>query len=79
MPSPDALLAGIIFLFHVVVAPVAVVQYALLAAAAFALADSPEQLLSADHGAVRGAAQAQRLVVLALFTVVSAAIVQRML
>ena len=57
----------------------AVVQYALLAAAAFALADSPEQLLSADHGAVRGAAQAQRLVVLALFTVVSAAIVQRML
>ncbi len=57
----------------------AVVQYALLAAIAFALADSPEQLLSADHGAVRGAAQGQRLLVLALFTVVAAAIVQRML
>lgn len=57
----------------------AVVQYAGLVAVAFALADSPEQLLSADHGAVRGAAQAQRLLVLALFTVVTATFVQRML
>ena len=57
----------------------AIVQYALLVALAFALAASPEHLLSADHGAVRGGAQAQRLLVLVLFTVVTATIVQRML
>ena len=57
----------------------AVLQYALLVALAIGLADSPEQLVSADHGAVRVADQAQRLVVLALFTVVTATVVQRML
>lgn len=57
----------------------AIVQYALLVAIVFALAESPEQLLSADHGAVRGAAQAQRLLVLVLFTAITVTIVRRML
>lgn len=57
----------------------AVVQYALLVAFAIVAAESPEQLLSADHGAVSVVDQVQRLVVLALFTVVTATIVQRML
>lgn len=57
----------------------AMLQYALLVAVAMAGADSPEQLVSADHGAVSGVDQAQRLLVLALFTAVTATIVHRML
>lgn len=56
----------------------ALAQYALLVGLAFGLAVSPEQLASAEHGAVRVDAQAQRLVMLVLFTLATAAIVQRM-
>lgn len=54
----------------------AIVQYAALAAIAISIADSPEDLLSADHGAVDAGGQALRLVVLAVFTIATATLVQ---
>lgn len=57
----------------------ALAQYATLAILAIAGAASPEDLLSADHGAVRPSGQALRLVVLGVFTIATAALVQRML
>lgn len=56
----------------------AVGQYALLATFVVALAGSPEELLSADHGAVHASGQAMRLVVLGVFTIAAAAVVQAM-
>ena len=57
----------------------AVLQYAALAGSVILAADSPEQLLSAEHGAIGVVGQGQRLLVLGLFTLVTATVVQRML
>lgn len=56
----------------------AVLQYGLLIAAVFAFAASPEQLLSSDYGAVTGGAQVQRLMLLAIGTLITATVVYRM-
>lgn len=55
----------------------AMLQYGALNAVVFAVA-SPEQLLSADYGAVTGGTQLQRLILLAITTVMTATIVYRM-
>lgn len=56
----------------------AVAQYATLALAVFAVASSPEQLLSTDYGAVTVASQGQRLVLLMIVTLITAMVVYRM-
>ncbi|MBF6022523.1 GGDEF domain-containing protein [Lysobacter niastensis] len=56
----------------------AFVQYAMLVAAVFAVASSPEQLLSTDYGAVTAASQGQRLVLLVIVTMITAMVVYRM-
>jgi len=56
----------------------AVGQYGLLVLAVFALASSPEQLLSSDYGSVTLGSQAQRLVLLMMFTLITAMVVYRM-
>ncbi|UNK50831.1 GGDEF domain-containing protein [Lysobacter sp. S4-A87] len=56
----------------------AIVQYGLLVLAVFALASSPEQLLSSDYGSVTPGSQVQRLVLLMMFTLITAMVVYRM-
>lgn len=56
----------------------ALVEYALLAVIAFNSASSPEQLISADYGAVTVGTQVQRLVLLAITTVITAMVTFRM-
>ena len=56
----------------------AIAQYGLLSMAALSLAGSPEELLSADHGAVQTGGQALRLAVLAVFTIATATLVLQM-
>lgn len=55
-----------------------VVQYGLLVAAVFAIASSPEQLMSAEYGAVTASNQLQRLILLAIVTGVTLMVVYRM-
>ena len=56
----------------------AMLQYALLSACIFALVDSPDQLASIDYGTATPANQVQRLVLIAIVTVIAATIVYRM-
>ncbi len=56
----------------------ALAQYAALALAVFAAADSPEDLMSSDYGAVTVGTQAQRLVLLAMTTLATAMVAYRM-
>ena len=56
----------------------AISQYALLVAFAFALAFSPEQLISSEHGAVSAGSQVMRLVLLTMVTGISATQVYRL-
>jgi two-component system cell cycle response regulator len=56
----------------------AIGQYGLLVLAVFALASSPEQLLSSDYGSVTLGTQVQRLVLLMMFTLITAMVVYRM-
>lgn len=56
----------------------ALIEYALLVLAVFALAPSPEALLSADYGAVTASTQVQRLVLLVLFALITTTVVYRM-
>jgi diguanylate cyclase (GGDEF)-like protein len=54
------------------------VEYGILALVAIESATSPEQLISADYGAVTLGTQAQRLVLLAITTLISAMVTFRM-
>ena len=56
----------------------AMLQYALLSACIFALVDSPDQLASIDYGTATPGNQVQRLVLIAIVTVIAATIVYRM-
>ena len=56
----------------------AMLQYAALAAAVFALAQTPEQLASADYGTARLSNVLQRLLLIAIVTAITAAVVYRM-
>lgn len=56
----------------------ALVQYGSLVGVLFAVVPSPEQLISSDYGTVTVGGQAQRLVLLLLFTLATAAVVYRM-
>jgi two-component system cell cycle response regulator len=56
----------------------ALLEYALLAAVAIASATSPEQLISTDYGAVTAGTQAQRLMLLAITTVITTMVTFRM-
>ena len=56
----------------------AIVQYALLVWAIFALVPSPEALVSVDYGTASVGSQAERLVLLLMTTLVTATIVYRM-
>lgn len=56
----------------------ALVQYALVVAVAFASVSSPEQLISADYGAVTMSSQLQRLVLIAVATLITAMVTYRL-
>ena len=56
----------------------AMLQYAALAAAVFALAQTPEQLASADYGTARVSNVLQRVLLIAIVTAITAAVVYRM-
>lgn len=56
----------------------AMLQYAALAAAVFALAQTPEQLASADYGTARLSNVLQRLLLIAIVTAITATVVYRM-
>src|SRR5690606_5333992 len=56
----------------------AMAQYAALAAAVFASASSPEQLLSPDYGTATVATQVERLLLLLIMTLLALCIVYRM-
>ena len=56
----------------------ALVQYAMLTTAVFAIATSPEQLISSDYGTVTWGNQLQRMVLLVAFTLITTVIVYRM-
>ena len=56
----------------------AIVQYGLLAWGVFASASNPDQLVSVDYGTAAIAAQAERLVLLLLMTLLTVTIVHRM-
>jgi len=56
----------------------ALLQYGLLVLFAMTSVSSPEQLISSDYGAVDGATQMQRMLLLATATVVAALLVYRM-
>jgi two-component system cell cycle response regulator len=56
----------------------AIVQYALLSVAVFALVDSPDALVSVEYGTASPSSQIQRLVLLALMTALTATVVYRM-
>jgi len=55
----------------------ALLQYATLNAVVFASVTSPEQLISSDYGAVTATAQVERMLLLAIVTVITAAVVYR--
>ncbi|MCC7248657.1 MAG: GGDEF domain-containing protein [Lysobacter sp.] len=56
----------------------AMLQYALLVVALFALADHPEELVSVQYGTVDAGAQAERVVLMLLMTLLTTTIVYRM-
>lgn len=56
----------------------AMLQYAALAVAVFALADAPEQLMSLDYGTATVANTVQRVVLIAMMTAITSTIVYRM-
>lgn len=56
----------------------AMLQYGALVLAVFALASSPEQLLSSDYGAVTAGSQGQRVLLLVMITLITAMVVYRM-
>lgn len=56
----------------------AMLQYAALAAVVFALAQTPEQLASADYGTARVSNVLQRALLIAIVTAITAAVVYRM-
>ncbi|UHQ22444.1 GGDEF domain-containing protein [Lysobacter sp. 5GHs7-4] len=56
----------------------AIVQYSALVLAVFALASSPEQLISSDYGAVTPGGQGQRVVLLVMVALITAMVVYRM-
>ncbi len=56
----------------------AVVEYAVLVVVLMGSASSPEQLLSTDYGAVTPGSQGQRIVLLVMFTLITAMVVYRM-
>ena len=56
----------------------ALVEYATLALTAIASASSPEQLMSADYGAVTVGTQLQRLVLIAIATLITTMVTHRM-
>jgi diguanylate cyclase (GGDEF)-like protein len=56
----------------------ALLQYGLLVLFAMASVSSPEQLISSDYGAVNAATQMQRMLLLAIATVIAAMLVYRM-
>nr|MBP6750862.1 GGDEF domain-containing protein [Xanthomonadaceae bacterium] len=56
----------------------AMLQYALLVVALFALADNPEELVSVQYGTVDAGAQAERVVLMLLMTLLTTTIVYRM-
>ncbi|MEG3191329.1 GGDEF domain-containing protein [Lysobacter sp. D1-1-M9] len=56
----------------------AIMQYGALVLAIFASATSPEQLISSDYGSVTASAQVQRMVLLAIVTVITAMVVYRL-
>ncbi|MGQ4584349.1 diguanylate cyclase domain-containing protein [Lysobacter sp. F60174L2] len=56
----------------------ALLEYGLLNAAVFAWVSSPEQLISSDYGAVTVGGQVQRMVLLAIVTLITAVVVYRM-
>lgn len=55
----------------------AIAQYGALVAVAFAITSSPEQLISSDYGTVTPNGQVQRLVLLAIITLITAMAVYR--
>ena len=56
----------------------AMLQYGALAAAVFALAEAPEELVSVDAGTVRAASVLQRMLLIGIVTAIMAAVVYRM-
>jgi two-component system cell cycle response regulator len=56
----------------------AIAQYSLLVLVVMATADSPEQLISSDYGAITLGGQAQRVLLLVVFTLITAMVVYRM-
>lgn len=56
----------------------AIAQYSLLVLAVMATVDSPEQLISSDYGAITLGGQAQRVLLLMVFTLITAMVVYRM-
>lgn len=56
----------------------AIVQYGALIVIVFATVDSPEQMISSDYGAVTPGNQIQRLIILAIVTVITAMVVYRL-
>ncbi|HZX78402.1 GGDEF domain-containing protein [Lysobacter sp.] len=56
----------------------AIAQYSLLVLVVMATADSPEQLISSDYGAITLGGQAQRVLLLMVFTLITAMVVYRM-
>lgn len=56
----------------------AIVQYGVLVLAVFALASSPEQLISSDYGAVAPGGQGQRVLLLVMFALITSMVVYRM-
>lgn len=55
----------------------AMLQYAILAAVVFAIAISPEQLISSEHGTVTASGQLQRIALLGIATLITAMVVYR--
>ncbi|KAB8198170.1 diguanylate cyclase [Lysobacter maris] len=56
----------------------ALAQYGLLILAVFSIAQSPEELISTDYGTVTSASQWQRLILLAIATLITTMVVYRM-
>ncbi|MGV8940388.1 MAG: GGDEF domain-containing protein [Lysobacter sp.] len=56
----------------------ALVQYGLLNAVVFSMVSSPEQLISTEYGAVTAGTQIQRMVLLAIVTLITVTVVYRM-
>ncbi|HSD15910.1 MAG TPA: GGDEF domain-containing protein [Thermomonas sp.] len=62
----------------VLIGLLAMLQYAVLAIAVFALAEAPEQLVSLDYGTATVANTVQRVVLIAMVTAITSTIVYRM-